>query len=122
MQSQALEEAYGQASWAEFVVRSSADAAFDHYGAFEDGDLVGAAGLYHNGEIGYLGWAGVAKSHRGQGGQNGLIAARTNRASELGYRWVCSETLYMLKTSLRNLQRNGFEVLYDKEVYVWKRE
>tara|TARA_Y100000588_G_scaffold390265_1_gene495215 strand:+ start:2686 stop:2838 length:153 start_codon:yes stop_codon:yes gene_type:complete len=38
-----------------------------------------------------------------------------------GCKWVCSETLYLLKPSLRNLQRNGFEIVYDKEVYEWKR-
>ena len=34
---------------------------------------------------------------------------------------MCSETLTKLKTSLSNLQRNGFEIVYKKEVYVWKR-
>jgi hypothetical protein len=30
-----------------------------------------------------------------------------------------SETLYMLEHSYRNLQRAGFEEIYEKEVYQW---
>jgi len=40
---------------------------------------------------------------------------------ERGCRWACSETLYMLGNSLRNLGRNGFHIIYDKEVYIWER-
>ena len=106
--------------WPEFVARTADKEGFDHYGVFSKDRLVGLGGLYRSGELGYLGWTAVAESDRGRGGQNALIRARVNRAIEMGCRWVCSETLCLLEGSLRNLQRNGFEIIYDKEVYEWR--
>ena len=107
--------------WPEYVVRTADEDGFDHFGVFARDRLVGSGGMYHVGDVGYLEWAGVKKSFRGRGGQSALIKARVQRAFGTGCKWVCSETLYLLKPSLRNLQRNGFEIVYDKEVYEWKR-
>ncbi|MDE3000610.1 MAG: GNAT family N-acetyltransferase [Gemmatimonadota bacterium] len=93
---------------------------FDHFLAYDGDTPVSAAILAHDGEFAYLGWAGTAEAHRGKGSQNALIRARLNRAAELGCRVACSETLAMLKTSLGNLERNGFEKAYYKKVYVWQ--
>ena len=64
--------------------------------------------------------AATAEEHRGKGGQNALIKARLNRAAELGCQIACSQTLTMLKTSLGNLEHNGFEIVYKKQVFVWE--
>lgn len=93
---------------------------FDHFMAYDGDTPVSAAILAHDGDFAYLGWAGTAEAHRGKGGQNALIRARLNRAAELGCRAACSETLKVLKTSLGNLERNGFETVYNKRVYVWE--
>ena len=93
---------------------------FDHFLAYEDSIPVSAAVLATHGNFAYLGWAATAEKHRGKGGQNALIRARLNRAAELGCRIACSETLTMLKTSLGNLERNGFETVYEKQVFVWE--
>ena len=93
---------------------------FDHFLAYDGRTPVSAAILAHHGDFAYLGWAGTAEAHRNKGGQNALIRTRLNRAAELGCRVACSETLAMLKTSLGNLERNGFEVTYHKKVYVWE--
>ena len=93
---------------------------FDHFLAYEDCTPVSAAILGTHGDVAYLGWAATAEEHRGKGGQNALITARLNRAAELGCRIACSETLAMLKTSLGNLERNGFEIVYEKQVFVWE--
>ncbi len=92
---------------------------FDRFVAYDGGTPVSAAILVHHGDFAYLGWAGTAEAYRGKGGQNALIRARLNRAAELGCRVACSETLEVLKTSLGNLERNGFETVYHKKVYVW---
>jgi hypothetical protein len=118
-QSEALTEVLS--SWGDFMRTTCNQPQFDHYGAYANNRLVAAAGLYVSGDFGYLGWAGTAEPFRGLGGQNALITARINRAVERGCRWVCSETLYMLENSLRNLERNGFHIIYDKEVYIWER-
>jgi GNAT superfamily N-acetyltransferase len=103
-----------------FFFESIEKSGFEHFMAYEAGAPVSAAILACDGDFAYLGWAGTAEAHRKKGGQNALIRARLNRAEELGCRVACSETLAMLKTSLRNLQRNGFETVYHKKVYVWE--
>ena len=103
-----------------FFFESIEQSGFEHFMAFEAGAPVSAAILACDGDFAYLGWAGTAEAHRKKGGQNALIRARLNRAAELGCRVACSETLAMLKTSLGNLQRNGFETVYHKKVYVWE--
>lgn len=103
-----------------FFFESIERTGFEHFMAYEAGAPVSAAILACDGDFAYLGWAGTAEAHRGKGGQNALIRARLIRAAELGCRVACSETLAMLKTSLGNLQRNGFETVYHKKVYVWE--
>ena len=93
---------------------------FEHFLAYESDTPVSAAILGTHGDIAYLGWAATANEHRGKGGQNALIKARLNRAAALGCQIACSETLTMLKTSLKNLVRNGFEIIYKKQVFVWE--
>ena len=93
---------------------------FEHFLAYEDRTPVSAAVLATQGDFAYLGWAGTAEEHRGKGGQNALIKARLNRAAELGCQVACSQTLSMLKTSLGNLERNGFEIIYEKQVFIWE--
>ena len=93
---------------------------FEHFLAYENRTPVSAAILGTHGDFAYLGWAGTAEEHRGKGGQNALIKARLNRAAELGCQIACSETLTMLKTSLGNLERNEFETVYEKQVFVWE--
>lgn len=103
-----------------FFFESVEQPGFEHFLAYEDDAPVSAAILARDGDFSYLGWAGTAEAHRKKGGQNALIRARLIRAAELGCRVACSETLAMLKTSLGNLQRNGFETVYHKKVYVWE--
>ncbi len=103
-----------------FFLESVDQPGFDHFLAYDAGTPVSAAILAHHGDFAYLGWAGTAEAHRRKGGQNSLIRARLNRAADLGCRVACSETLVMLKTSLGNLERNGFEIVYYKKVFVWE--
>ena len=93
---------------------------FEHFLAYENRTPVSAAILGTHDGFAYLCSAGTAEEHRGKGGQNALIKARLNRAAELGCQIACSQTLTMLKTSLENLARNGFEVVYKKQVFVWE--
>ena len=93
---------------------------FDHFLAYENRTPVSAAVLGTHDGFAYLCSAATAEEHRGKGGQNALIKARLNRAAELGCQIACSQTLTMLKTSLGNLERNGFRVVYKKQVFVWK--
>lgn len=103
-----------------FFFQSCGQPGFDHFLAYEANEPFSAGLMVRDEDFACLGWAATAEAHRGKGGQNALIAARVNYAAEMGCRIVCGKTLAKLKTSFGNLQRNGFEVLYEKQVYVWE--
>jgi GNAT superfamily N-acetyltransferase len=83
-------------------------------------DEIAAAGGQPDEDIGYLMAAATAEGDRKRGAQQALIAKRIERAEQAGCSIQVSETLYMLEHSYRNLQRAGFEEIYEKEVYEWK--
>jgi GNAT superfamily N-acetyltransferase len=63
--------------------------------------------------------ARTVETYRKRGAQQALIAKRVERAEQIGCSILVSETLTMLEHSLRNLQRAGFQEVYEKEVYEW---
>jgi GNAT superfamily N-acetyltransferase len=87
--------------------------------AFDGGRPVAIAALCVFEDLGYLTAAATAESHRKRGAQQALIAKRVERAERIGCSLLVSETLYMLEHSYRNLQRAGFQEVYEKEVYEW---
>src|SRR5450756_1896699 len=111
-------EQLGETMWPEYV-RSAGEADFFHYMAFDDNRPVAIATLCMFEDLGYLMAAATAETHRRRGAQQALIATRIERAEQVGCSMLVSETLYMLEHSYRNLQRAGFEEVYEKEVYEW---
>lgn len=88
-----------------------------------DGERIAAmAQLKRDGDFAYLGGAGTHADFRGRGAQTGLIAARAQRAQELGIPWCISETNTAIPTSLNNLVRCGFVVAVEWKVYEWRLE
>lgn len=73
----------------------------------------GAAALYVDAGVGYLGLAATAPEHRGRGAQSALLAARIARAAELGCDTLITETGERRDgrpdNSYRNILRAGFE-------------
>jgi GNAT superfamily N-acetyltransferase len=108
----------GETMWPEFA-RSAGKAGFFHYMAFDGRRPVAIAALSVFEDLGYLMAAATAESHRKRGAQQALIAKRVERAEQQGCSTLISETLHMLEHSYRNLQRAGFEEIYEKEVYEW---
>jgi GNAT superfamily N-acetyltransferase len=108
----------GDTLWPEFA-RSEGKDGFFHYMAFDGARAVAIATLCVFEDLGYLMAAATAESHRQRGAQQALIAARIERAEQLGASILVSETLTMLEHSLRNLQRAGFREVYEKEVHEW---
>jgi GNAT superfamily N-acetyltransferase len=104
--------------WPDYV-RTAGCEGFFHYMAFDGKRPVAIAALCMFEDIGYLMAAATAESHRRRGAQQALIAKRIERADALGCAIEISETLYMLEHSWRNLQRAGFQEVYEKEVYEW---
>jgi hypothetical protein len=62
--------------------------------------------------------------YQGRGGQSALIAARMRAAAEAGCGLLVAETGDEKpgehNTSLRNLMRMGFRVLYKRQNWIWR--
>jgi GNAT superfamily N-acetyltransferase len=114
----AARDQLGDTIWPDYA-RSAGQEGFFHYMAFDGQRPVAIATLCIFEDLGYLMAAATAESHRKRGAQQALIAKRIERAERLGCSMVVSETLYMIEHSYRNLQRAGFEEVYEKEVYEW---
>jgi hypothetical protein len=108
----------GDTLWPEYA-RSAGKPGFFHFMAFDAARPVAIASLCAFEGLGYLMAAATAASDRKRGAQQALIAGRIARAAQIGCSALASETLYMLVHSYRNLQRAGFEEVYEKEVYEW---
>jgi GNAT superfamily N-acetyltransferase len=117
----AAHAAVGDMMWSEYE-RSFGNDGFTHFMAF-DGTRPVAIGVLAAFEgLGYLTLATTAEADRKRGAQSALIAARIAKARDLGCTVLAVETLTMLGPSLRNLERVGFRVAYEKEVYEWNTE
>ncbi|MEA2894640.1 MAG: hypothetical protein QOJ84_255 [Bradyrhizobium sp.] len=114
----AARDQLGETLWPEHV-RPAGKQGFFHYMAFDGKRPVAIAALCVFEDLGYLMAARTAESDRKRGAQQALIAERIKRAGQIGCSTLVSETLTMLEHSLRNLQRAGFQEVYDKEVYEW---
>lgn len=93
----------GRPGWTLFLARAGEDPA-------------GAAALFVEEGVGWLGIAGTLPAHRGKGAQNALIAARIERGRELGAHIFTTETgesqADRPNGSYRNILRAGFEEAY----------
>jgi hypothetical protein len=117
----AAQNAVGDMTWGEYE-RSFGKDGFSHFMAFDGARPVAIGALAVFEGLGYLNAAITAEGDRKRGAQSALIAARIAKARELGCKVLAVETLTMLEHSLRNLERAGFRVAYEKEVYEWNEE
>jgi GNAT superfamily N-acetyltransferase len=105
--------AYGLPEAVEAVVSGVVSTDWQAWLALDGDEPAGAAGLFVQGDGGYLGFAGTLSEHRGKGAQSALLSARIRRARELGCRWVATETGERqpdrASNSYRNILRAGFE-------------
>jgi hypothetical protein len=114
----AARDQLGAALWPGYVL-SAGKPGFFHYMAFDGARPVASAALAVFDGMAYLLSASTAEPDRKRGAQQALIAARLERAEQLGCAIMVSETLNILEHSPRNLQRAGFREVYEKEVYAW---
>jgi hypothetical protein len=94
------------------------------YGAWDGDDIVGAAVLFVHGEAAQFAGAATLPSHRGRGAQSALTALRLTDGVESGVEWFSVETGRPApgeqNPSLNNLRRLGFDVLYDRQSWLWR--
>ena len=106
-----------QTLWPQYLTSAGKDGFF-HYVAFDGSRPVAIAALCVFEDVGYLMAAATAERDRKRGAQQARSqSGGTGRTTRL--RAARSETLSMLEHSYRNLQRAGFEEVYDKDVYEW---
>lgn len=108
----------GETLWPEYA-NSVGREKFFHYMAFDGERPVAVAALCIFEDLGYLMASATAESDRKRGAQQALIAQRIARAEQMGCQVQVAETLYVNEHSYRNLQRAGFVVAYEKEIYEW---
>ena len=94
-----------------------------HVFVSHDGErFVGGAALFASGSTGWLGIGGTLLEARGRGSQGALLAARIDRARELGLSLLVTETGVPKEDgpgpSYRNILRAGFAEAYVRPNYV----
>jgi ribosomal protein S18 acetylase RimI-like enzyme len=87
------------------------------YIALRDGVIAGGAGLALTGAIAHMAGAATAPAHRRRGIQTALLAARLADAAAAGCD-VAVVTTQPGSVSQRNVQRQGFDLLYTRAVLV----
>lgn len=90
---------------------------FQRFLAFHRGKPAGAAGLFVDGDIGYLCFAATRPEFRGNGIQSQLIERRWDAARAAGCRWVITETDFDTQ-SQHNMERAGMQIAFMKSSWV----
>lgn len=101
-----------------FTTTSKVDG-YRAYGAWVDGVLAGAAALRIDGEIAQFSGAGTLPAFRRRGVQTALLRARLRDAAEAGCR-VGVVVTQPASQSQQNVQREGFALLYARQLLVKK--
>ena len=115
---------FGMAEALTPMVLGSIDRAGWHpHAAWLGDEIVSTGSVFVHGEVGQC-FAGATKPEaRGRGGQSALLQARAKAAKAAGCRWVVAETGAEQpgehNSSLHNMLRLGFEVLYERRNWVW---
>jgi GNAT superfamily N-acetyltransferase len=108
-----VREAYGLPEAVEPRLSRAPEAGWECLLAVDGEEAAGAAALYVEEGIGYLGFAGTLPRHRGKGAQSALLAERIERAAKAGCDLLVTETGErrddLPSNSYRNILRSGFE-------------
>ena len=110
----------------EWIAASVGAPGFNHYLAFRGERPVATGLVYVEGDYAWMGWGGTLTPFRRQGAHSALVAARVDRARELGAKWITSSTLEPQRGrpagSYRNLLKYGFEELGVRPIWAWEQE
>ncbi|MER7247378.1 GNAT family N-acetyltransferase [Kribbella sp. NPDC000426] len=97
---------------------------WQQYAAWDGDEIVAVGSIFVNGDCADMFGGATVPGARGRGAQSALLAARLRGAQAAGCRWMVAETGAeapgVHNTSLHNMQRAGFERLYDRVTWVWR--
>jgi ribosomal protein S18 acetylase RimI-like enzyme len=99
------------------LVRTMSVSGFEGFAARIDGEIVGAAAFRIDGDVAQFCGAGTLPRFRRRGVQTALLRARLKRAREAGcsVAVVCTQPA---SKSQQNVQREGFALLYARQLLV----
>jgi GNAT superfamily N-acetyltransferase len=107
----------------DMLAASVTDPRFHPFAAWDGEQMVATASLFVHHTTGSLNAAATLPSHRNQGAQSALLAARAKAAATAGCRWLTAEAGKPAKgavnPSLNNLLRFGMRPLYDRPNWTW---
>jgi GNAT superfamily N-acetyltransferase len=113
-----------QPGMAQMVAASVGRDGWSPYAVWHDDAIVGTGTVHVHRQTGQLlGGATVPRSRR-QGIQSALLAARAEAARAAGSRWLVAETGTEASgthnSSLHNMLRAGFSLLYERQNWIWR--
>jgi hypothetical protein len=112
--TQVIAQAFGMPSFmAEWLAQLQASPEWRLYAVCDGEQVVGGGYVFVEGEVAWLGVAGIAPSHRRLGGQAALMARRIDDAAAAGAKYIVTETgeptsAGEANPSLANMKRCGF--------------
>jgi GNAT superfamily N-acetyltransferase len=96
------------------------------YAVWDGEDLVAVAAMRAGREAGQFFGGATLPAFRGRGAQSALLAARARATAAAGCRWLVAETGAEApgthNSSLHNMLRIGFTVLYERQNWIWTAE
>jgi GNAT superfamily N-acetyltransferase len=108
----------------EMAVASVGRPGWQAFAAWDGDRMVGTAASFIHQETAQYFAASTLPEARGRGGQSALIAARARAAKSAGCHWMVAQTNAEApgehNTSLHNMLRAGFEVVYERRDWVLK--
>jgi GNAT superfamily N-acetyltransferase len=108
----------------DMMAASAGNPQFHPFAAWDGDEMVATANLFVRDSIGSLNAAATLPSHRNQGAQSALLAARAKAAADEGCHWLVAEagkpSEGEVNPSLNNLLRFGMRPLYDRQNWSWK--
>jgi GNAT superfamily N-acetyltransferase len=94
---------------------------FRSFAVWDGPEIVAGANLFIRGEVASLNAGATLPSHRSQGAQSALIAARVKAARQAGCRWLVAETGNpdpgTINHSLNNMRRAGLRPQYVRRTF-----
>jgi GNAT superfamily N-acetyltransferase len=94
------------------------------YAVWEGERIIAVGSIFVNGDCADMFAGATIPEARGRGAQSALLTARTRAARAAGCRWLVAETGAEApgghNTSLHNMLRAGFALLYERVTWLWR--
>ncbi|WP_218148169.1 GNAT family N-acetyltransferase [Lentzea xinjiangensis] len=99
---------------------------WEQYAVWQSDRIIAVGSVWFNGDCADMFGGATLPDHRQRGAQSALITARLRAARAAGCRWAVAETGAEApgehNPSLHNLQRQGFQTMYERTTWLWEPE